>query len=483
MYAELRGRSSVLDAEVSEGEAGFLPDMYNFQTDDATVEAEKQRLAPEFEERYRQHAFSIEEQARQMARYEASKLRQVSMSRTFAMTASVVTRQEYMALEGRLVQETVLAEELQASQAAQLIQLKSLEAAAEAATARSRSTKDLEGEALLLHLRDTEKEVVAEAREARIRAEALKLRIAQLEADLRETTREGIPPLKDRVAFLEEEEKELLEQVRRNRQTEQAAQQAAEQLRERVLDLSGDCGAMLLGASVEDNSLQATFDGLCQMLPTGHPALQEKSLDCMLAVLEAEREAVLACLIASEAGGDAQLKGDRQQADELARQLAELEEKALQTTRRLTAVEAETRVTGGMMENVDDRLTKAATLRKENQLMLRQQAEWKRSEARMLRLADDLQTQRARGATGGHENLPLDLADAKMLEVASRDREQLALVAQANHEMSQRIIQLEEEKAHLIHSQRGLESFIRSRVPDIEAKLAGAVLSHYPPSP
>eukprot|EP00442_Polarella_glacialis_P035692 CAMPEP_0115159444 /NCGR_PEP_ID=MMETSP0227-20121206/70198_1 /TAXON_ID=89957 /ORGANISM="Polarella glacialis, Strain CCMP 1383" /LENGTH=65 /DNA_ID=CAMNT_0002571121 /DNA_START=17 /DNA_END=211 /DNA_ORIENTATION=- len=65
------------------------------------------------------------------------------------MTASVVTRQEYMALEGRLVQETVLAEELQASQAAQLIQLKSLEAAAEAATARSRSTKDLEGEALL----------------------------------------------------------------------------------------------------------------------------------------------------------------------------------------------------------------------------------------------------------------------------------------------------------------------------------------------
>eukprot|EP00933_Yihiella_yeosuensis_P025870 TRINITY_DN20065_c0_g3_i2.p1 TRINITY_DN20065_c0_g3~~TRINITY_DN20065_c0_g3_i2.p1 ORF type:complete len:570 (-),score=172.22 TRINITY_DN20065_c0_g3_i2:87-1565(-) len=410
----------------------------------------------------------------------------------------VLSRQEFMALEGQIVQETVLADELAASEVAQKAQLQRLEVALQESQAVGVSPRSVaprgSAQAAVEELRSGELQAFEEADAAQSRERELEERVAKLERCLK--GQEHGEVAENKLRNLEEQERQLTAEVRQERHSELEAHEAAKSLKERVLDLSADCGQLILGDSHQDlrKSEQAAALLLHRLLPQkNNTSAAEVNLVNFLELLEEEREAVVA--LAEDQvpldGGNRRLEEVQEEVELLANQLAQLEEDALKKARQLTQVEAQAQLAGQAMAEIDDRLGEACTLRKENQLLQRQQDEWRRSEARMMQLATDLQGQKSKGAQSQavlaarlmelkRELLPSTGARGSDRRDADRSgssrgalADQLSLVEETNKELRQRIRRLEDEKAQLVHHQRGLDSFFRSRVPDIEAKLSG----------
>eukprot|EP00931_Biecheleriopsis_adriatica_P021054 TRINITY_DN13887_c0_g1_i3.p1 TRINITY_DN13887_c0_g1~~TRINITY_DN13887_c0_g1_i3.p1 ORF type:complete len:482 (-),score=159.18 TRINITY_DN13887_c0_g1_i3:73-1518(-) len=425
----------------------------------AAVQAERRRLAPEFEDLYRQRAAFIEEQA------------QEARLKTAPQTVSAVDRRQQLALEGQLIQETVLADELQAARAKQETQIEKLEAALAAEVDASEEVA--QADARRTEHSRLEEEVLA----VRDRSEALELRMANLEVEAQQAAleKEAVPPaVLGSLATAEAEEQELAERVTRECHEEASARKEAAHLKEQILDLSGDFGVALMDAKPSDElkgAEEVVYQQLRQKLKDHD--LQDPTLGSLLERLEKERDAVVAEI---HSDADHQLKAARQDTNELVRQLSALEGETLQTTRRLAEVKGEILITGESMSDIESRLSEAAALRKESQLLSQQKAEWQRSEQRMLKLAEDLRSALPQAHRGGHVRgsgePEMQQPGAKAVVPENRaTRAELAQVTQANQELKQRVRRLEEEKAHLVHSQRGLESFVRAKMPDIEAKL------------
>eukprot|EP00930_Biecheleria_cincta_P096958 TRINITY_DN8871_c0_g2_i1.p1 TRINITY_DN8871_c0_g2~~TRINITY_DN8871_c0_g2_i1.p1 ORF type:complete len:458 (-),score=114.31 TRINITY_DN8871_c0_g2_i1:623-1900(-) len=421
-----------------------------------------------------------------------------------------LARRQHIALEGQLIQETVLADELEATEARQTAKLRELEAAV-AARAHEDAVLESGAREQAARAKREAAQTVEAVQESRSICEQLAQRASLLRAEQVET--EAVPPasLRQHVASLETEEQHLAEQARFRRHEEREASENIQKLREKVLDLSADCGVLLLSTGEDQlqNSEEAFFQQLRRTLPAEHRARRETSLSAMLEVLESERDTVAAVLSGHE---DPQLRAARHETEELARQLARLEEEALQKTRRLQRVTAEARLAGEALASIDDRLAEAAALRKENELLTRQQAEWRRSESRMLQLAEGLQCEHNKGThsqallaarmvdlqremlapAAGKDRGGIDCTmQERSPAVGGQDRERsrvqqqhsFRLVLRGNEELKQRIRSMEEERDKLVQETCGLAQTL-ARMPDIEAKLSeDSPLSHYPPSP
>jgi len=434
-----------------------------------------------------------------------------------AAEATAKMRREVLALEGELLQENVLAEELSQSEEVREAQLNEIQAAATAAAERQAppnswgggsrhgQKRSSPGEPQLRHsgerLRWLEMEAERQrdaALTARSRSDSLAEQVAALEAEVlsaEESQAGSVVDLEcESVQALERSEAGLLHRIRTDRSEEATAAKAAEELRARILDLSGDCGALLLGSTAADQRCDVeaarAFAMLQQALPPAHPALAARSLDPLLERLEDEHAEVRGKLLQPTSGtGDPPLMILRADVDELHREVKEAEAEVRETVGRAATAECDAEDARQEITYLDDRQAEVAGLRRDSELLRRQKAEWQGSQVRMLRLLEDLQRQRARGAETqalvatrlGELQRDLPLGAGLRASLRSGSGRKLEEVLGENETMRQKLSILEAEKAELLRKQQGLMAFVRSKMPHLEAGLGGR--GCYPPSP
>ncbi|CAK9068402.1 unnamed protein product [Durusdinium trenchii] len=252
---------------------------------------------------------------------------------------------------------------------------------------------------------------------------------------------------------LKEEEEQAQEALRLARQSELTAKKDSELLRQSISELRAQCEGL-----PSEPAEEVVLRGL------GLPR-QEQSLQEIMERLKMEKDFVLAELMEDEKQLEA-----RRRAEELSLQLKTLEEAQPRLRERAAKVEQEKSLEGDAISGLEDLRAEAIALQTENQLLKRQQVEWRRSQTLMLRLAEDMQ-KRPPKATPDDEGL-----DAE---------EKLEEVLQGNQEMRRRIQKLQNEKEDLLQRRRGLDAFIRSRVPRVEMgpNALAKRTSSYPPSP
>ncbi|CAE7795815.1 EFTUD2 [Symbiodinium sp. CCMP2456] len=327
--------------------------------------------------------------------------------------------------------------------------------------------------------------------------------------------------------YLHAEEQRLSDETRSMRNSEQAAFEEVEKQRSEMLSLKVECSAA--SVSVEHPPNEVVEHELRISLPPGHPALRLKRFDDLLAALELEKEEILeelredsglwqaqreveepdsrrrarptprdssqsqALWPASPAGGghpppgSAEPSGlrlrNRRIKDGLAARCGACQS-SWTPARPAEEVQRRIQQAGPAVAEVDDLHAQAAALEKENEILSRQQVEWHRSQNLMLRLAEEKKVPPNRPAESGRSpQAQGEPSASKRSERSDRGQAELEQVLSANETFRQRVRQLQEEKAELVCSQKGLESFIRSRMTAIETKLADNFVSSYPPSP
>lgn len=299
----------------------------------------------------------------------------------------------------------------------------------------------------------------------------LQLRLGRMELDAQALEKGAANA--EVLEHLHAEEQRLSDETRSKRNSEQAEFEEVEKQRSEMLSLKAECSA----ASVleEHPPKEVVEHELRNSLPPGHPALRLKRFDDLLAALELEKEEIL-----EELREDAGLWQAQREVEELSGQLRLLEEATGRRGQQSQAVQLRIQQAGPAVAEVDDLHAQAAALEKENETLSRQQVEWHRSQNLMLRLAEEKRVAAGRGRPAepepGHGQPPRS-------ERGERGGAELEQVLSANESFRQRVRQLQEEKAELVRSQKGLESFIRSRMTAIETKLADNFVSSYPPSP
>eukprot|EP00435_Cladocopium_sp_Y103_P048642 s200_g14.t1 len=337
-----------------------------------------------------------------------------------------------LALEGQLVQETVLAQELSLAEERQTVKLQELSKAVEQAS-------DVADEDL----------------------QVLRSRIQQLQFTC---SRLELPSHDGEVDVLQDlkvEEEEAQQALRRQRQSEQAAHEELSVLRQSLTELKLQCDAGDTSnfEPVEEVVLQALRSELPEKLSVPGPSLSE-----VLEIMQSEREAV-----AAELREDQEQVQAWQKAKELSQTMEHLEEHQNLLQKRHVQVEQERKLEGQGLSDLEDLRAEAAALKAENQLLNRQQVEWRRSQSLMLRLAEEMQKNPSQVE-------PVSDEGPTAAEL------QLRKVLQSNRDLRQQIEKMQKEKEELIHGQRGFETFVRSRLPNVEmAKVAK--VSSYPPSP
>ncbi|CAE7762216.1 EFTUD2 [Symbiodinium pilosum] len=295
----------------------------------------------------------------------------------------------------------------------------------------------------------------------------LRARLAELEV---QAMKKGARPDADLLERLHAEEQQLSSQTRTERVSEQRAFEEMESQRAEMLSLKAECTA----AVVPEEPAKEVERALRSTLPSDHSALQTQRLDDLLAALEREKGQV-----ADELGDDSAALQVHRDTEELTKQLHVLEEATWRRSEQFQAVRRQLQEAGEAVAEIDDLHAQAAALEKENQILSRQQADWRRSQNLMLRLVED--SKPGTCALAGQAEVHKEPGHCMAAQPSSESL--LKEVQQANMAMRQRIQELQDEKADLVRSHQGLEGFIRSRMTTIEAKLAGNPVSPYPPSP
>lgn len=265
----------------------------------------------------------------------------------------------------------------------------------------------------------------------------------------------------------------LAETLRQRHLEAEIAEKTVADLQEQVLDESSNMGMLLMPSGRFDG--KALLADLASGLPPSHPVRKVSGLEEAMMLLEEERDVVHEVLTGSRGG---EVKAARQDVEQLRRQLARLQEEENEKASRLEAVQAEMRDSDELNE-IDDCLAEASMLRKESGLLRRHQAEWQRSEYRMVALLKDA-SGRSKESKG----------QSPMLSPSEDPSHELREVLRRNSLLQERVQELEQEKMDLVHSQQGLISFIKSKMPLLEngaahSQVTGghSYLSAYPPSP
>lgn len=209
---------------------------------------------------------------------------------------------------------------------------------------------------------------------------------------------QGVSEEAKQLPALEAWEADWAERVRQGAEEEVKAQQTATRLQNRVLDLSSECGMLWLGFTVDDShkSEEASYVRALQEHVFPGESLHPASLDEILSRLEEESKEIRTDLQFGHRLAPAE-RLERDHVDFLASELAEIQAEASAHSERAAFTESEVAVVARELRDVDDRLSEALSLRRENEVLRRQQQEWQRSQLRMLRLIEDMQRQRARG--------------------------------------------------------------------------------------
>jgi len=270
------------------------------------------------------------------------------------------------------------------------------------------------------------------------------------------------------------------------------------QLQAQVLDLSADCGSLLLDATVDEQHDIEEASQFIQILkaslPTPHQAQHAESLNELLGQLEAELPMVQAALqhqTGIVVAGLDPLSALQDDVEELREEVQSAEAGAQKWVDR--AEEAEVEASSIARRDAfydEDRLAEAAMLNHECGLWRPQQAEWERSQVRLLRLFADLQFQRAKG-TGSQSLVVSRLGELQHeLQLLSSPRRQqqrlhdsridgrLQEVLVQNVALNRQVRDLERERVELAKRRQALLSLDASSGTNHSAWEAG--ISHAP---
>jgi len=433
--------------------------------------------------------------------------------------AEVSSRQEIANLRSELLREVGIVEELTACEEVQEARLRSLRDEAAADSHVGKGFQDLDQRA-----RRAQSGLSA----ARAHEEMLLLECSELERQLRQhapagttTTQEG-GGCQDGERLLDElraQEAELIAKVAQSEKEEEVTSQAVQQLQAQVLDLSADCGSLLLDATMDeqrDIGEAAQFIQILKAsLPATHQAQRAKSLNELLGQFEAELPVVQAALQHKSGVGVAgldPLSALQDDVEELREEVKSAEAEAHNSVDRAEEAEVEASVIARRDALYDeDRLAEAARLNQECGLWRPQQAEWERSQVRLLRLVADLQFQRAKG-TGSQALVVSRLGELQCeLQLLSSPRRQqqsvddskidmrLQEVLAQNIALNRQVGDLERERVELAKRREALlsldgslgnnhstckagESHALTLAPPQQQQLLGGS-SCYPPSP
>lgn len=302
---------------------------------------------------------------------------------------------------------------------------------------------------------------------------------------------------------LEAWEAGLAERVRQGAEKEAQVQEAAVRLQNRVLDLSSECGMLWLGSSADDyrSREEAELTRVLQDVAFEGSLFTPLSLDDVLDRLEEDSTEVQAELeFRHRLTAAERLEHDH--VDFLASELADIQAEVAAYSERSALAEAEASDAHLELGDSDDRVAEALTLRRENEVLRRQQQEWQRSQLRMLRLIEDMQRQRARGvqsqalvaqrlselqrSLGGsargyptsrsnspYQSPPRSNAGSRQLSPArrgspERESRRMDAIRNDNVALQSQIRKLELEKEDLIKGQQDLISLVKSKMPQLE---------------
>jgi len=289
-------------------------------------------------------------------------------------------------------------------------------------------------------------------------------------------------------------EAQAAEGLRREQAAEAAAQQAAERQRGQVLDLSGDCGSLLLGSVDDSHSSSEAARALALLrtaLPAAHAARRAGGVEEALRILEEERADVRAMLLGLPGGSKPSADGPEALCEEAAALRSEVKRVEAAARRKLSRAEdlrSQALAAAEAHGDAEDALLEAATLRRETGLWRRQQAEWEKSQARMLQLTGDLQHERESCAQR-QALVAKRLRELKRELPAEGGDRMLEEIRTENSTLQREINRLEQEKAELLKKKEGLVSFVNSRMTGLQATPGGAAPEEprgrgcYPPSP
>jgi len=246
--------------------------------------------------------------------------------------------------------------------------------------------------------------------------DGLRKRLADIELQSREHSMEllyGERELSD--ARLSEEletsegvEAALRRELQQHQSAECAAQLAVDGLHCQVLDLNGDCGALLLDSAADEDRDAVERDRVLAVLRASLPpyyAAAGGTLDALVSHLEHERPEVyeVARTMESQTGDtpsadERLLQRLRADVDGLHQEVAGLAEEASHEYQAAEEAEAEAqKVARATRDDLEDSELELSELRYEADLLRRHQTEWQRTQIRTLRLVEDLQRERVKG--------------------------------------------------------------------------------------
>lgn len=212
------------------------------------------------------------------------------------------------------------------------------------------------------------------------------------------------------LSALEATEAALLEDVEKQRALESVEELAVEQMQGQIVDLSGECGMILLECAGESDRDGADDDRALAMLRGVLPASyfgKEISLEELLMLLERQRTEICDLLRAADtsAAVDSEigLTGDPLQrsgreVEWMRQEVQSLQAETQSQFRASSEMESEVEdVKRAAHEDLDDCEIELSEVRRETELLRRQQTECQQAQVRMLRLIDELQRERVKG--------------------------------------------------------------------------------------
>lgn len=369
--------------------------------------------------------------------------------------------------EGKLLQETVLAQELEIASENLTKRQQELESNTEVSTSMKLARR-LKQEAS--HL-EKQLNIELEERNRNLnRFDALRTSLRSEEAEHEWFVKEASC---EHLQYLEYNEALTGERARSSRNSELRAMENAQEFRQRVLELRGDCDALVLSAAADKDRFDLETEHIKSILldsfPKDHPMRQAPSLDHLLEAMVFELPNIKAASSRWSADrgteNDPAMRQLQQEVEDLVQRLSQAEVEARQESKRHDEVAKESRTCREDLSEFNDFMAEVALLRKESDYMRRQQAEWERTQFRMLHLADDLQKQRIK-ATQSQALLATRVGDLQrelpLEDLWARRSGESAVPRGHNAALREDIARLERENAKLVSQSQGLSLYLRS---------------------
>jgi hypothetical protein len=537
----------------------------------AVAIAERLRLLSDYEDQYRRRAADTESRARQKVREEAEKIE----SREGADVSGGSFPSDVTALEGEILQEVVLADQLRASEESREAQRdaqssgfrgaarppklgekpsptsqlrEALREADQVAASSSVASEELRAEVQQERaaVRQLEQRAwraqnavrASEAHEDLLQAHRkdLERKLGDVQAQIgfltpsRDGMQAGVITEAQQLQSVEKYEAAMSNRARQSGQEELASQQVVMRLQQKMQTLEHDVQALWQDASVvpamgnqEAADIRAI---LVAALPPasgssgGHPA----TLDQLLQKLETQRHVVREELQIDKERGSGWQAREQERLDRIAKEIVELNSEAEANIEEASRYQAQMKALPRACMDVEDRLCEAADLRRENDVMRRQQSQWQKSQLRMLRLIEDMQRKRYRDVQSQatvaarlselQRDLPIqDLSIAAGVappsvtarsampsypssrspsppksrdtfgspgdpEMLPKGASRLNSIWSDNVALQSKLRRLEDEREELIRSQENLIKVVKSKMPTIEQARANMRFAH-----